>query len=499
VWISAFRESLTLAPSWSNEPVSSLQAHGRSDLHLLTYEDEHPEGIPPVPPLPTIRSIPELEGGAPTPAITHIDNAFPRALPRPEAANHSLPPSRRSSTASVKAIFSPGSESTFIIRRASPPARLQVERGLGDVFSDLCLSARFHASAHEEELFHGPKVIRTGFLRASSGLAMAGMGVTVKNRLTKREGELIQRRTSAVDGRLSPSEGEVQIEVLKRPAKSLASRRQAMKLKIVSVALPLTSEGEGEMLPDTPPALSHCSSVSASNPGSATDSPVKEAIPFHAVPNGVNSSTHRSDLLVVRQFDCRPKRSRSMVDNLISIFQSRSPSPASSLSGDKPLPLSPEDLRPQWNASLNPGLLKRLSGTLRRRARSAPDVPEEIALFPSTAHSNETPSVTSTSSIAVRRNQTTKERRPALLSTSESGQLHAYTAPAVIGPSEAEFQQNTSPARRRSSLFSSTVSRRHSARDEPVPSPRLQRNFSFLQRLSPLTSTITISSHPETA
>lgn len=328
------------------------------------------------------------------------------------------------------------------------------------------------------------------------------MGVAAKNRLTKRESVLVQRRTSGIDGHLPSPDGEVQTEVLKRSsaAKSLSNRRQGMKLKIVSVSMPLTSEGEGgsgEMLPDTPPALSQCSSVTASNPGSAAGSPIKETIPFRVIPIRANANIPRPDLLIVREVEC-PKRSRSMVENMKNIFQSRSSSPASSLSGDQSLPPSPQDVRPQWNASLNSGLFKRLSGTLRRRVRSAPDVPDEIPLFTSTTHSDppSTAVVTSTPPIAVRRNRTTRERRPILLSSSESGQLHAYTVPAVTTPSEAYSHQNISPARHRSLLFSSTISGRVTAGDETVPSPRLQRNFSLLQRLSPLTSTISPDSEP---
>jgi hypothetical protein len=219
-------------------------------------------------------------------------------------------------------------------------------------------------------------------------------------------------------------------------------------------------------------------------------------MPSRAVPIMVKTNM-RPDLLVVGEANGRPKRSRSMVENVKSIFRSRSLSPASSLLGDHSLPPSPEDLRPQWNASLNSGLLKRLSGTLRRRARSAPDVPEEIPLFTSRMYSGSPLTATPTPPITVRRNKATKERRPVLLSTSESGQLRAYTTPevtAVTTTSEVHFQQNPSPTRRRS-LFSSTISRRHYATDEPVSSLRLQRNFSFLQRLSPLTATMTISPH----
>jgi hypothetical protein len=392
------------------------------------------------------------------------------------------------------------SETTILIRRASPPARQQVERGLRDVFSDLCTSARLHANTHEEELFQAPKVTGSGFSRSSSGLGMAGMGVAAKNRLTKRESVLVQRRTSVIDGYGPPPEDEMQAGVLKRTstAKSLVNRRHAKKIKIVSMPLAYTSEcGLGETLPDTPPALSQCSSITASNPGSAASSPVNEMAALRAFPIRANTNIPRPDLLVVGEVDYRPKRSRSMVDNVKGIFQSRPPSSALSVLDG---PHSTDDLRPQWNASLNSGLLKWWSGTIRRRSRSAPGAPEELPSFASPNYLDSSTTTTSPAPIIVRRNRTSKERRPDLLSTSASGQLCTYTAPTTTtAASEEQFRLSASPVRQRS-LFLSTVSRRYTksfARDEQVLSPKLKRNFSLLQRLTPLTTTTT--SHSDTA
>ena len=118
------------------------------------------------------------------------------------------------------------SDSTILIRRASPPARAQVERRLHDVFSDPRLTARFHAGTHEEELFQAPKLALSGFSRSNSGLGMAGMGVAAKNRLTKRESVLVHRRKSSLDSHI---EAEVQMGISKRTstAKSLANRTGA--------------------------------------------------------------------------------------------------------------------------------------------------------------------------------------------------------------------------------------------------------------------------------
>lgn len=510
VWISAFRESLTLHPTWVNEPVSSLQIDDRHDTLSIMTDSSPTEAIPPVPPLPTIQSIPELEGNRThikemiIPAVVRTDASLPRALPRPDISGRqdlgslSVPPSRRSSTVSVKAIFLPVSESTILIRRASPPARHQVERGLLDVFSDLCLSARYHANRHEEELFQAPKDTRSGFSRSSSGLMMTGMGVAAKNRLTKRESVLVQRRKSGVDVYGATNEGDVMPRPVKRSstAKSLANRRHAKKLNNISVPGTLTSDGEGELLPDSPPALSQCSSITASHTGSVAGSPITDAI-LNSLPVGSSNSAPRPDLLVVREADCRPIRRRSVVDNVKGIFQSRSSSPTSSISGHQSLPPSPDDPPPSNNP---PSLFRWWTGSMRRRVRSAPGAPEELPSFTSRMFSTSTinTGLPSPSILSVRRSKTTKERRSGYLSANENGQLRNYSASAEATASEPHIQHlgRPSPSRRRS-LFSSSTSRRQmmaSTGDEPVP--KLQRNMSFFRRLSPLTST-PVSPSPE--
>lgn len=491
VWLSAFRESLTHRINWPNEPASSLYTDSRNEFLFSMHEDD---GIPPVPPLPLLQSTQPFERGWSTSTFSRPDTSpssskfmlrgdIPREPP-------SLSASRRSSTASVKAMC----ESTILIRRASPPARLQVERRLLDVFSDVCLSARFHANTHEEELFQAPKAGPSGFSRSNSGLGMAGMGVAAKNRLTKRESVLVQRRRSSVDCHGPPTEADFQMGVSKRlsTAKSLANRRHMKKLKIMSLSTTLSSEcedGLGDIMPDSPLAMSQCSSVAPSNAGSVAGSPVRDSvIPSRIVPVRANTTIPRPDLLLVREADFLPKRSRSMVDNVKGIFQSRSSSPASSLSGDQSLPVTPEGPHPPLNASINSGLFKWWSGSLRRRVRSAPDCPEDGPSFTRRVFSAST--LTLSKANLMRRNTT---ERSNFLSTSNSGQLCAFIPPVESHTPSLPFQQhNSSPPTRRRSLFSTSSYRRQtitSTANDSGP-PKLQRSSTFLQRLSPLNSTV---------
>lgn len=74
-----------------------------------------------------------------------------------------------------------------------------MDRGLLDVFSEKCLTARFHAHTHEEDLFEAQKVTRS-FSRFASALTMAGaMSVAAKNKLTHLVtmlGDLLERGMS---------------------------------------------------------------------------------------------------------------------------------------------------------------------------------------------------------------------------------------------------------------------------------------------------------------
>lgn len=311
LWITAIHESFKYPPSWVSEPVSSLDS---SNVAL--------DNAPPIP----SHHARSMDGHS---------SDFTASAIRGDLAGSRRPnmthASRRSSTASVKAIFA-ASEATILIRRASPTARYAVEGGLLDVFSDLCLTARLRANTQDEELFQAPKSVRAGFSRSNSGLVMTGMGVAAKNRLTKRESVLVPRRTGGSDTHGHMADVEVQhLGVPKSPARASSSRKLVKKLKISSPPLGLTIEGE--VTPDSPPALSQCSSQTGSNTGSRGNSPVMEIMP-PLLPAVFQTSTNvpHLNLLAVQDSEYRPLRSRSMVEGVKEMFHSRSLSPGSSAS-----------------------------------------------------------------------------------------------------------------------------------------------------------------------
>lgn len=471
LWISAIHESFKHRPSWINQPVSSL--HGDGDGGFDAARARSPTSS-------RGHDGQTCDPAAPAPAV-RVDVCMAK---RPDGSHVS----RRSSTASVKAIFA-ASDTTILIRRASPTARYTVEAGLLDVFSDLCLTARLRAGTQDEELFQAPKTVRGGFSRSSSGLVMTGMGVAAKNRLTKRESVLVPRRTGGSDGHGHMDVEAQQLGVSK--PKSLSSRRHGKKLKLASPALRITVEGEVGGMSDSPPALSPCSSQTGSNAGSTSNSPT-ETMPGRSHPLQTSTNIPRPDLLTVQESGYHR---RSMVEGMKDLFKSRSLSPASSASGHHSLPPpSPQDACPTPNTITNYSIFRRFSSSLRRRARSEPNAPDEEPLqklFSASAAAQE-----SVKSNAVRRNKTTKERSLTFLSTTDDGQLQGYSDP--VGGSTSDLHRPT-PIRRRS-LFTSAPSRRQmmaSTGDEPVPKrpiTHLQRNKSFLHRFSPLNNATTAPS-----
>ncbi|KAH7931233.1 Dbl homology domain-containing protein [Leucogyrophana mollusca] len=500
IWMDSIHRALQVPPFWTDEPLSSLQADGKGDLIPSMLEDAPYEAINP---LPTIQSIPELDmdmildpntNDKPLPPIHRPEPKSARSFHRGEHFGRyeasppvSGGPSRRSSTASSKAYLSPLSESdTIHLVRSTAPAREQVDRGLLDVFSENCLSARFHANTHEEELFQAQKVSRS-FSRSSSGLTMAGaMSVAAKNRLTKRESVLVPRRKSFADGYGFPLDPEAYPGApYPTIAKASGKRRHPKKLRIIAVPRSASSEGEDdrtEIIPDSPTPISQCSSVSASLPTSLATSPITGSVPFSApaVISNSHGDTHRAEFLAVRREDFVPKRSRSMADGVRGFFQSRSASPTLSTSR------GPSE---SGSGTLTPGRFRWWSKeSLRRRVRSAPDVPAE-----------ELPPNTTSKSL----NGLMSIPRPSLASSerpvSQPDLKRLGTFPQSAGPSSSAFGLDLPTPTRKKSIFSAhsirrrstasaTVSPSGSGEQENSPkSIRMHRNLSFLQRFSPLT------------
>jgi len=183
----------------------------------------------------------------------------------------------RRNSASFKSLFG-NDPSSILIRRASTTHRIIVDRVLGDVFSDVCLSVRLQAQIREP-LFQPPKLMS---LVPSKALA-------AKNMLTRKGSVLVRRQKSFVDAAADnesttsgkpSSSGKFSIA----RNKSLASLGSLKERRRRSTAIPSFSlfvddqgpvgilGGEGD--PRT---------GSSSSPTSTTTSPTKPRFPSIAI------------------------------------------------------------------------------------------------------------------------------------------------------------------------------------------------------------------------
>ncbi|PCH37246.1 hypothetical protein WOLCODRAFT_167400 [Wolfiporia cocos MD-104 SS10] len=264
---------------------------------------------------------------------------------------------RRSSSASVKAFFSPMTlNPTTRIVRPSSQVRQHVDQGLRDVFSQNCVAARSQALLREEELFHARKKT----LRSNSGLSITGaMTLAAKRRY---DSVLVSRRKGSVDVPADQfndlDDGGKNLATLSRRAKSLASRRRKKLLPsivpmVASELSKVESEAEADIpgaqspaaLLESPFAASQCSSNTSSNAESVLPSPVDLIGPLlgNVIPEG---TIRQTVVVVVTGEEFRPKRTRSMADNVKYFFHSRPASPCSS-SGHPSPSSTPPALVPQ--------------------------------------------------------------------------------------------------------------------------------------------------------
>ena len=398
-WMSSLRESVKSPPPWISEPASSLHLDGNSEPTSLALENKLND---PNDAFPTGQSISELgfSHNREEPLSCTFQSG-PNAKPPPlrldvttrsDSPSYHVAPSRRSSTASVKAIFSPltADPNTIVIRRSSPSARLQVDHGLQDIISQPCIAARWHASMHEEELFQAPKITRSSFSRSSSGLSMVGaMGTVTKNRLSRHESLRVPRRRSTVHA--YGSSGELDASAIE-PRKRIITVEPLASKRCVNATAVSKSAGDDEktnvpsshwdVLSDTSTPLSPCSSRSMSAPNSTLVSPTQEVGPSSS--SAVRRYTNgQADHILLGESDHLPKRTRSMVDSVRRLFHSRRRSLDNSIV-DAPIN-DPYLLGPLSSSTLNPGLLKRWSiGSLHRRVRSTPNVPKIEQTFTAT-------------------------------------------------------------------------------------------------------------------
>ncbi|KAF8897688.1 hypothetical protein BD779DRAFT_1667625 [Infundibulicybe gibba] len=361
VWLDCIRESLTCAPAWTNEPTPSLKFENKDSQPASPIDNgPHDHGNA----LPTIQSIPELTDGSNNleqlDALVSSQSPKPRSKKRKER-NDSLPPSRRSSTASVKAIFSPmvSDSETVVIRRSSMNARSHVDEGLRDIISQQCLTARSYASRREDELFQGSKN-RMGFTRSNSGASMAGIA---KNRLSRHESVRVRRRGALLD---SADTNHQNRHTLSKARSMMIGRSPTGKLSITSI-----SESDALFMNRSthpPPSPYSQSSSKTSSPISPISSPSRNSTP----PRGATVD------LTPDSYDIPMKTTRS----LRGLFYSRTnhPTTPNTNHNEKPTSTDPE---PPTKIS-TPNTLKRWAmGSLHRRTRSAPDVPENLLSPPS--------------------------------------------------------------------------------------------------------------------
>lgn len=497
--MTALQESLTFPANWTNEPASSLQvddkAHGS-----FAAEDGPAEWS--TTPLPTIQSLSELEGQEEQSADGHVR---PRALienrPRPSSRLDSMAVkqehmqvssfaalSRRSSTASVKAFFSPMSLDTITrIARPSPQVRQHVDHGLHDVFSEKCLAARSQSLLREEDLYQARRRPGTNVSRSNSGLSITGaMGLAARRRY---DSVLVSRRKGSLDGGTEhPTDLEVggkNLTTLSGKAKSMASKRRKRPLPSVvpAVASNLAKvESEAELdAPktqsptgvDSPFPASHCSSTASSNAGSALPSPVDLIVPLptYAVHDG---TLRQSDMLGVEE--SKGKRARSMADNVRYFFTSRPASPSSSSGHHSPTPPPTVPLEPEVDpqTSFVQWLRK---GSLRRRVQSSPEMPQDEGQPASPGRASE------------------ENRGSFLVQVSSNKVQSSASSPGAGDPLSGSPRRSSlidSPLNRRRSLFAPTSrSRDVSPQQEPSGTPavprRTLRNVLFFQRSNSFT------------
>ncbi|KAI0692570.1 hypothetical protein BC835DRAFT_47990 [Cytidiella melzeri] len=393
IWISAMQESLSLGPSaWVNEPCMSLPADIRP--RVFTSQEEGPGSEWTATPLPTIQSMSELETPAessshapapPIPSPRKIPKTMSRAdslIMRQEYSTTNL--SRRTSTTSVKAFFSP---LTFDARvtRPSGQIRQQVDNGLHDVYSDTFIAVRSQALMRDEELFQLRK--RPGNVsRSNSALSISGAFGT-----RRRHDSVIlnPRRKSSVD--IGAADCTSEMEGLTRPTSLMLSRRtksSSGKMKRQRLSLlpgqaplpppPLPGKGEqDDNLPvversQSPSPLTRGPSAASSNTNSLLPSPVEMTIPLPTPPGTLFSNRCSPD---TRRAD-RPTRTRSMVDNVKYFFQSRSTSPTPSYRRSPEVSVTHLDVVPP--DTTHGGLVHWWRrGSLRQRSKSSPDTPPQ--------------------------------------------------------------------------------------------------------------------------
>jgi hypothetical protein len=320
-----------------NDPTelpSSLLDENREGVALtpsVTIHDAPPEG------LPTIQSETEhLEDLLVSrPGISKVVSES-KALSddshsiRTDPRSHSQPVSRRGSSNSVRAIFSPFLfDSGVRLVRPTAVQRHHIDQGLSDVFSDSCRDARNLAELQNQELFQLPRSIT----RSRSGATISGSKGRKDSRIFNRRSYCGPMATLPSCSTNSTNATEKKVKQKKERPSTVMILTQSwlgedstphfpFTLQPPNLTIPAPEEVQVQpSLPDVSTSL--CSSEVTSNVGSALSSPTGFKTSSLGSPY-INLDTIKGSFESSPDVgrDYRPKRSKSMVENVKSFFTS---------------------------------------------------------------------------------------------------------------------------------------------------------------------------------
>ena len=336
VWMECLRKAITAAAeSEKTDLPSSLLDENREEVAptpLATVHDVLTEGLPTI--QPETEHLEDLL--AFRPGLTKAMSES-RALSddshstRTDPPSHSQPVSRRGSSNSVRAIFSPFLfDSGVRLVRPTAVQRHHTDQGLSDVFSGSCRDARNLAELRNQELFQLPRLVA----RSKSGATVPGLRGRKDNRVFNRRsycGPAAPSLSSHSASSTTMMERKIK-QKRERPSSVMVFTRSWLEedptlyppsgLRPSSLAI-LSPEEDQPQSPPPDAITSPCSSEVTSNIGSVISSPAGLKTSSPGLPpihmdtgrglSGNNPST---------EGDYRPKRSKSMVDNVKSFFSS---------------------------------------------------------------------------------------------------------------------------------------------------------------------------------
>lgn len=337
MWMEGLRKAIVAAvESDPAELPSSLLDENKEEVvpaPSVTVHDAPIEG------LPTIQSETEnIEDLlASRPGIAKALSDF-KALSddghsiRTDPRSHSQPVSRRGSSNSVRAIFSPFLfDSGVRLARPTMVQRNHTDQALSDVFSDSCRDARNLTEMQNQELFQLPRLVT----RSRSGMAVSGLRARKDSRIFNRRsygGPAAALSSSSPNS--TPTATEKARQKKERPSSVMvftqswlgenSTPHSVSSSQTPSLAILSPEEDQANTAPPDVTG-SMCSSEATSNTGSALNSPTALKFsplnsPFIYVDRTAASSQRSPDA----DRDYRPKRSKSMVDNVKAFFTSPS-------------------------------------------------------------------------------------------------------------------------------------------------------------------------------